>query len=224
MTDLKKKSVGFAAIEFVDDGCSLGVGTGSTVDFFIEALASANSKPSLIVSTSKRTDSLLEKYGLSTVSLLSVKKQLDIYVDGADEVDKKLNLIKGGGGALTSEKIVAASAQQFVCIVDDSKIVDKLGSFPLPIEIVPSARELIKNQLRPRFNGISRERVGFITEHGNSILDVFGLNIDDPNTMLTELNRIPGIITVGLFTDQKPDICLVGNNDGVKKIFNKEVT
>ena len=224
MTDLKKKSVGFAAIEFVQDGCSLGVGTGSTVDFFIESLAYANSKPGLIVSTSKRTDDLLKKYGLSTVSLLSVKKQLDVYVDGADEVDKKLNLIKGGGGALTSEKIVAASAQKFVCIVDDSKIVDKLGSFPLPIEIVPSARELIKNQLSVRFNGIVRERVGFTTEHGNSILDVFGLNIDDPNKMSTELNRIPGVITIGLFTDQKPDVCLVGNNDGVKKIFNKEVT
>ena len=224
MTDLKKKSVGFAAIEFVDDSCSLGVGTGSTVDFFIEALASANSKPSLIVSTSKRTDSLLKKYGLSTVSLLSVKKQLDVYVDGADEVDKKLNLIKGGGGALTSEKIVAASAQKFVCIVDDSKIVDTLGSFPLPIEIVPSARELIKNQLSVRFNGIVRERVGFITEHGNSILDVFGLNIDDPNTMSAELNRIPGVITVGLFTDQKPDVCLVGDNNGVRKIFKEEIT
>ena len=224
MTDLKKKSVGFAAIEFVDNGCSLGVGTGSTVDFFIEALASANSKPSLIVSTSKRTDSLLKKYGLSTVSLLSVKKQLDVYVDGADEVDKKLNLIKGGGGALTSEKIVAASAQKFVCIVDDSKIVDTLGSFPLPIEIVPSARELIKNQLSVRFNGIVRERVGFITEHGNSILDVFGLNIDDPNTMSAELNRIPGVITVGLFTDQKPDVCLVGDNNGVRKIFKEEIT
>ena len=224
MTDLKKKSVGFAAIEFVEDGCSLGVGTGSTVDFFIEALASVNSKPSLIVSTSKRTDSLLKKYGLSTVSLLSVKKQLDVYVDGADEVDKKLNLIKGGGGALTSEKIVAASAQKFVCIVDDSKIVGKLGSFPLPIEIVPSAHELIKNQLSVRFNGIVRERVGFITEHGNSILDVFGLNIDDPNKMSAELNKIPGVITVGLFTDQKPDVCLVGDNNGVRKIFKEEIT
>ena len=200
------------------------MGTGSTVDFFIEALASANSKPSLIVSTSKRTDSLLKKYGLSTVSLLSVKKQLDVYVDGADEVDKKLNLIKGGGGALTSEKIVAASAKKFVCIVDDSKIVNKLGSFPLPIEIVPSACELIKNQLSVRFNGVVRERVGFITEHGNSILDVSGLNIDDPNTMSAELNRIPGVITVGLFTDQKPDVCLVGDNNGVRKIFKEEST
>ena len=224
MTDLKKKSVGFAAIEFVEDGCSLGVGTGSTVDFFIESLAYANSKPGLIVSTSKRTDGLLKKYGLNTVSLLSIKKKLDVYVDGADEVDGKLNLIKGGGGALTSEKIVAASAKKFICIVDNTKIVERLGAFPLPIEIVPSARELIKNQLRKRFNGISRERVGFITEHGNSILDVFGLDIDDPITMPIEINTIPGVITVGLFTDQKPDVCLVGDNNGVRKIFKEEIT
>ena len=155
--------------------------------------------------------------------LAEAKQPLDVYVDGADEVDPRFNLIKGGGGALTSEKIVANNAKKFICIVDDSKLVQKLGKFPLPVEVISSAVPSISRILRNDYNAIPREREGF-TEHGNRIIDVAGLEIESPETLERELNQIPGVVTVGLFCTLKPNSCLVGYDDEVKEFFKKDVT
>ena len=155
--------------------------------------------------------------------LAEAKHPLDVYVDGADEVDPRFNLIKGGGGALTSEKIVANNAKKFICIVDESKLVQKLGKFPLPVEVITSAVLSISRILRNDYNAIPREREGF-TEHGNRIIDVAGLEIESPENLEGELNQIPGVVTVGLFCKIKPHLCLVGYDDEVKEIFKKDVT
>ena len=155
--------------------------------------------------------------------LTEVKQPLDVYVDGADEVDPRFNLIKGGGGALTSEKIVANNAKKFICIVDESKLVQKLGKFPLPIEVISSAVPSISSILKNDYNGIPRNRKGF-TEHGNSIIDVAGLEIESPETLERELNQIPGVVTVGLFSKLKPNSCLIGYDVEVKEMFKKDVT
>ena len=155
--------------------------------------------------------------------LAEAKQPLDVYVDGADEVDPRFNLIKGGGGALTSEKIVANNSKKFICIVDESKLVQKLGKFPLPVEVISSAVPSISRILRNDYNTIPREREGF-TEHGNRIIDVVGLEIESPENLERELNQIPGVITVGLFGKLKPHSCLVGYEGRAKEIFKKDVT
>ncbi len=155
--------------------------------------------------------------------LTDLKQPLDVYVDGADEVDPRFNLIKGGGGALTSEKIVANNAKKFICIVDESKLVQKLGKFPLPVEVISSAVPSILNILKNDYNARPREREGF-TEHGNRIIDVAGLEIESPENLEGELNQIPGVVTVGLFCKLRPYSCLVGYDKGVKEMFKKDVT
>ena len=176
-----------------------------------------------VVTTSKQSEELLREGGFDPKPLVEAKQLLDVYVDGADEVDPRFNLIKGGGGALTSEKIVANNAKKFICIVDESKLVKKLGKFPLPVEVISSAAPSISRILSNDYNAIPRKREGY-TEHGNRIIDVSGLEIESPENLEGELNQIPGVVTVGLFCKIKPYLCLVGYDDEVKEIFKKDVT
>jgi ribose 5-phosphate isomerase A len=192
--DDKKAAVGAAAATEVTAGCRLGVGTGSTVNYFIDALA-AN--------------------GIE-VSELNLTGDLDLYVDGADEVDSAGHLIKGGGGALTREKIVAAASRRFVCIVDDSKLVRVLGRFPLPVEVIPMGRSYVARQL-VKLGGLPEYREGFVTDNGNVILDVRHLDLVNPIEMEDRINRIPGVVTVGIFGRRKADVVLSASDGGVKK-------
>jgi ribose 5-phosphate isomerase A len=211
--DQKKQRAAEAALEFVRDGEVVGVGTGSTVNFFIDALAPLGSRIAGAVSSSEASTARLRAHGIEVLDL-NTAGQLGLYVDGADEATRALELIKGGGGALTREKIVAAASRRFVCIVDEQKVVDRLGRFPLPVEIIPMARSLVAGELA-RLGGNSVLRAGFVTDNGNHILDVHGLDIPDPAALETELNQVPGVVTVGLFARRPADILLVGMADGV---------
>ena len=214
----KKRNAAEAALEFIEPGMTLGVGTGSTVNLLIEMLPTVRDKIDRFVSSSKASTALLKELGF-TVSTLNEVGDYDIYIDGADESNKRLQLVKGGGGALTREKVLAAAARRFVCIVDDTKLVGMLGKFPLPIEVLPMAQELVsRRMLKMRGQPIWRE--GFITDNGNHILDVHDLQISNPLEMEARINRIPGVITVGLFADRPADVLLIGSDDGVREIRN----
>jgi len=206
--DTKKQRAAEAALEFVRDGAIVGVGTGSTVNYFIEGLASLRHRIAGAVSSSVASTHRLEAHGIPVLDL-NATGELEVYVDGADEATRALHLIKGGGGALTREKIVAACARMFVCIVDDQKLVDRLGHFPLPVEVVPMARGYVARQL-VRLGGQPAWREGVVTDNGNHILDVRGLSIDDPVALETEINQIAGVVTVGLFARRPADVLLVG--------------
>ncbi len=212
----KKAAVGAAAAAEVPEGCRLGVGTGSTVNQFIEALAARGVKLGGAVASSEATSQLLERHGIA-VSELNSTGDLDLYVDGADEVDPAGHMIKGGGGALTREKIVAAASRRFVCIVDDSKLVRVLGKFPLPVEVIPMARSYVARQM-VKLGGLPEYREGFVTDNGNVILDVRHLDIVDPVDMEDRINRIPGVVTVGIFGRRKADLVLAASDAGVKRI------
>ena len=212
----KKRSAAKAAMEFIEPGTSLGVGTGSTVNFLIEMLPEIRDKIDRIVSSSKASTALLEENGFE-VSTLNEVGDFDLYIDGADESNKRLQLIKGGGGALTREKVLAAAARRFICIVDDAKLVGMLGSFPLPIEVLPMAQEMVsRRMLKMRGQPIWRE--GFVTDNGNHILDIHDLQISNPLEMEARINRIPGVVTVGIFAHRAADILLIGNDDGVREM------
>ena len=212
----KKRSVAIAAMEFIEPGMTVGVGTGSTVNFLIELMPGIRDKIDRVVSSSKASTALLVEQGFK-VSTLNETGDIDIYIDGADESNKRLQLIKGGGGALTREKVLAAAARRFVCIVDDTKLVGMLGKFPLPIEVLPMAQELVaRRMLKLRGQPIWRE--GFVTDNGNHILDIHDLQIHNPLEMEARINRIPGIVTVGLFADRPADILLIGGEDGVREM------
>ena len=214
----KKRNAAKAAMEFIEPGMSLGVGTGSTVNFLIEMLPEIRDKIDRVVSSSKASTALLRENGFE-VSTLNEVGDFDIYVDGADESNKRLQLIKGGGGALTREKVLAAAARRFVCIVDDTKLVGMLGSFPLPIEVLPMAQELVaRGILKMRGQPIWRE--GFVTDNGNHILDIHDLQISNPLEMEARINRIPGVVTVGIFAHRPADILLIGGDEGVREIRN----
>ncbi|MCJ7591417.1 MAG: ribose-5-phosphate isomerase RpiA [Woeseiaceae bacterium] len=214
----KKRNAAKAALEFIEFGTSLGVGTGSTVNFLIQMLPGVRDKIDRIVSSSKASTALLEELGFE-VSTLNETGDFDLYIDGADESNKRLELIKGGGGALTREKVLASAARRFICIVDDSKLVGMLGHFPLPIEVLPMAQEMVsRRMLKLRGQPIWRE--GFITDNGNHILDVHGLHIPNPLEMEARINRIPGVVTVGIFADRPADILLVSGDDGVREMRN----
>jgi ribose 5-phosphate isomerase A len=206
--DLKKQRAAEAALEYVRDGTVVGVGTGSTVNFFIDALAGLRGRVAGAVSSSEASTLRLRKFGIEVLDLNSTG-ELDLYVDGADESTRALELIKGGGGALTREKIVAAASRQFVCIVDEQKLVDRLGRFPLPVEVIPMARAHVARQLT-RLGGEPVLREGFVTDNGNQILDVRGLAIDDPAGLETHINQVAGVVTVGLFALRPADVLLVG--------------
>jgi ribose 5-phosphate isomerase A len=212
----KKRSAAEASLEFVEPGVILGVGTGSTVNFFIDMLPGIRNRIDRVVSSSKATTALLQERGFA-VSTLNAVGDLDLYIDGADEATKRLHLIKGGGGALTREKVLAGAARRFVCIVDDSKLVGMLGKFPLPVEVLPMAQAFVSRKcVKMRANPVWREN--FVTDNGNHILDVHDLAISNPLEMEDRLNRIPGILTVGLFANRPADILLIGNDDGVREL------
>ena len=212
----KKRAAARAAMEFIQPGSTLGVGTGSTVNCLIEILPEIRDQIDRVVSSSRASTQLLEEQGFE-VSTLNETGDIDIYIDGADESNKHLQLIKGGGGALTREKVLAAAARRFVCIIDDSKLVGMLGGFPLPIEVLPMAQELVaRRMLKMRGHPIWRE--GFITDNGNHILDIHNLQIANPIDMEARINRIPGVVTVGLFADRPADILLIADDSGVREM------
>ena len=214
----KKRNAARAAMEFIEPGMSVGVGTGSTVNFLIEMLPGIRDKIDRVVSSSKASTALLKENGFE-VSTLNEVGDFDIYIDGADESNKRLQLIKGGGGALTREKVLASAARRFVCIVDDTKLVGMLGDFPLPIEVLPMAQEMVvRRMLKMRGQPIWRE--GFITDNGNHILDIHDLQMPNPLEMEARINRIPGVVTVGIFAHRPADILLIGGDDGVREMRN----
>jgi ribose 5-phosphate isomerase A len=214
--DAKKRLAAQAALDYVQDGAVLGVGTGSTVNLFIEALIPYRNRVRAAVSSSNASTQRLVAAGITVLDLNDVG-ELGVYVDGADEATPARYLIKGGGAALTREKIVAAAAAQFVCIADESKLVERLGTFPLPVEVIPMARALVARRLEV-FGGRPVWRQGVVTDNGNHILDVHGLTIDDPPAMEREVNQIAGVVTVGLFALRPADVLIVGTGQGVRVI------
>jgi ribose 5-phosphate isomerase A len=212
----KKRDAAKAALDFIEPGARLGIGTGSTVNCLIELLPGVRDRIDCLVSSSRATTKLLEEQGFEVRTLNQVSR-LDLYIDGADEADKHLQLIKGGGGALTREKVLAAAARRFVCIIDDSKLVGMLGTFPLPIEVIPMAQEFIARQI-VKMRGQPIWREGFITDNGNHILDVHQLKIPNPLEMETRIDRIPGVVTVGIFAHRPADVLLIGGATGVREL------
>ena len=213
--DEMKLAVAKAAIEHVPAGTIVGVGTGSTANFFIDELAKIKGKIEGTVASSEATAQRLKGHGIPVYDLNAVDG-LSVYVDGADESTRHLHLIKGGGGALTREKIVAAASDKFVCIADESKLVDRLGKFPLPVEVIPMARSLVAREIIKQIGGQPVLREGFTTDNGNIILDVHELDILNPVETETKLNMITGVVTNGLFAKRPADILLLGSQEGVK--------
>jgi ribose 5-phosphate isomerase A len=212
----KKRAVARAAMEFIQPGTTLGVGTGSTVNCLIEMLPEVRNLIDRVVSSSRASTKLLEEKGFEVLTL-NETGDIDLYIDGADESNKHLQLIKGGGGALTREKVLAEAARRFVCIIDDSKLVGMLGTFPLPIEVLPMAQELVaRRMLKMRSQPVWRE--GFITDNGNHILDIHNLQIANPIDMEARINRIPGVVTVGLFAQRPADVLLIADDTGVREM------
>ncbi|MEQ8426542.1 MAG: ribose-5-phosphate isomerase RpiA [Gammaproteobacteria bacterium] len=212
--DERKKEVAQAAIKFIEDDTIVGVGTGSTVNFFIEELAAIKGRIEGAVSSSEASEKLLKEHGIPVVSLNSVI-EIPVYVDGADESTRHRYLIKGGGGALTREKIVAAASKKFVCIIDDSKLVPMLGEFPLPVEVIPMAQSYVARQIA-KLGGKPVLRDGFTTDNGNIILDVHNLKIDNPPELEGKLNQIVGVVTNGLFARRPADIVLMAGKNGIE--------
>jgi len=218
-SDLKKQAVARAAIEYVEYDDIVGVGTGSTVDFFIEYLKPIKNKISGAVASSISTQKKLEANGIRVLDLNDVS-DIPIYIDGADEVNSNFQLIKGGGGALTREKIIAGASNKFLCIVDDSKVVDVLGKFPLPLEVVPMARSFVAREVIKK-KGMPVWRENFITDNGNIILDINHMEISEPISLEKDLNKIPGILTVGLFAERPADHVLVSSEKEVIALQKK---
>ncbi len=204
-----KKLAAEKAIDYVEDGMIVGVGTGSTVAYFIDALAAWKDRIQGAVSSSEQSTARLKSYGIEVIDL-NAAGPLSLYVDGADECDPRKHLIKGGGAALTREKIIAEASAKFVCIVDPSKQVDVLGRFPLPVEVIPMARSLVAREIVRMTGGQPVWRDGVTTDNGNVILDVHNLSIVDPVAMERELNQIPGVVAVGLFARRPADVVIVG--------------
>ena len=214
--DVAKRKAAEAALEYIVRGEILGVGTGSTVNHFIDLLAARRDDIPGAVSSSEASSARLKAAGIPVVELNSAGT-LSIYVDGADEADAHLRLIKGGGGALTREKIIAAASRTFVCISDESKLVKVLGQFPLSVEVIPMARSYVARELVRR-GGSPKLRTGFTTDNGNVILDVAGFNITDPVKLETDINLIAGVVCVGLFARRPADVLLLGSPEGVRKL------
>jgi ribose 5-phosphate isomerase A len=214
--NLLKKSAAEAALELIQPGCLLGVGTGSTVNYFIDALQHMKSHIDAVVSSSETSTKLLEKNGF-TVSELNDVGTLDLYVDGADEATKHHYLIKGGGGALTREKIVAEASRRFVCIIDESKLVGMLGKFPMPVEVIPMARSFVARQM-VKSRGQPVWRQDFVTDNGNHILDVYNLKIVNPPEMESRFNQIPGVVSVGIFANRPADTMYVASRASVRRM------
>jgi len=214
--DARKKAAADAALELIEDGMVVGVGTGSTVNYFIEGLARMKGRIDGAVSSSEASTALLRDAGIAVMDL-NAAGPLPIYVDGADECDDHRRLIKGGGGALTREKIVAAASERFVCIVDESKCVPVLGKFGIPIEVVPMARSLVARALVGT-GGMPEWRDGFTTDNGGMILDLRGLHVTDPVALERDINQITGVISCGLFAARPADVVLVAGEQGVSRL------
>ena len=214
--DEMKQAVARAAIEYVPVDCIVGVGTGSTANFFIDELAKIKHKIRGAVASSEASAKRLQGHGIEVMSLNDAGT-LPVYVDGADEITRHLHMVKGGGGALTREKIVAAASRKFICVCDASKLVDVLGKFPLPIEVIPMARSSVARQL-VALGGQPRLREGFTTDNGNVILDVHGLKIMNPVELESTLDHIAGVVTNGLFARRAADVLLLGTPEGVKTL------
>jgi ribose 5-phosphate isomerase A len=211
-----KRLAAAAALEFVTEGMIVGVGTGSTVNLFIDALAARRDRIAGAVSSSEASTARLKAAGIEVLEL-NRTGDLELYVDGADETDEHRRLIKGGGAALTREKVVAAASRKFVCIVDESKLVDVLGRFPLPVEVIPMARSYVARQLT-RLGGQPVWRENVTTDNGNQILDVHGLRILDPPALETAINGIAGVVTVGLFAHRRADVVIIGGPTGIRRL------
>lgn len=214
--DAAKKAAAEAALDYIEAGAIVGVGTGSTANFFIDALARIKHKIDGTVASSDASAERLKRHGIPVLDLNSAN-EVAVYVDGADEATKYLHLIKGGGGALTREKIVAAASKKFVCIADESKLVDVLGKFPLPIEVIPMARSYVAREM-VKLGGSPVYRQGFKTDNGNVILDVHGLTIMEPSKLEAQLNNIAGVVTNGIFAIRPADVLLLGSAQGVRTI------
>jgi ribose 5-phosphate isomerase A len=211
-----KQAAALAALRYLDDGMVIGVGTGSTVNYFIDALAPWRDRLKGAVSSSESSTARLRSVGIEVIDL-NRTGDLELYVDGADETDQHRRLIKGGGGALTREKIVAAASRRFVCIVDETKVVDVLGRFPLPVEVIPMARSYVSRQM-VKLGGQPLWRENFVTDNGNQIIDVHGLTILDPIALEATINGIAGVVSVGLFAKRAADVVLVGGPNGVRTL------
>jgi len=218
-TDEMKKAAAEAAIDYVEPGMIVGIGTGSTANHFIDALVRIKGKIDGTVASSEASAERLRGHGIRVMDL-NQANGLSLYVDGADESNELLHLIKGGGGALTREKIVAAASEKFVCIADDTKLVPYLGQFPLPVEVIPMAQSLVARQLYG-FGGRPVLREGFTTDNGNIILDVHDMEIMEPLTMEEKMNMLPGVVTVGLFAHRPADVLILGGSDGVRTLDAK---
>ena len=214
--DEMKKMVAEAALEYVEAGTVIGIGTGSTANHFIDYLAGIKGKIDGTVASSQASADRLAGHGIPVLDLNSVD-EISVYIDGADESNSHLHLIKGGGGALTREKIVAACSRKFVCIADESKLVDVLGAFPLPVEVIPMARSYVARELVKR-GGQPVYREGFTTDNGNDILDVHNLQITEPVRLEQERNHITGVVTVGIFAARPADVLLLGTQEGVRTV------
>jgi ribose 5-phosphate isomerase A len=214
--DSNKRRAATAALSYIKDGATLGIGTGSTVDILIELLQPLAPRIGAVVSSSERSTRRLAEFGIHATELAATG-DLDLYVDGADEATKHRHLIKGGGGALTREKIVAAAARRFVCMIDDTKLVPTLGRFPVPVEVIPMARSYVARQMI-KAGGQPIWRQGFVTDNGNHIVDVHNLTIANPVELETRLNQVAGVVTVGIFANRPADVLLVGGAAGVEVI------
>jgi ribose 5-phosphate isomerase A len=212
----KKRQVAESALKYVVYDEIIGVGTGSTANYFIDFLATIKHKIKGAVASSVPTEQKLKAHGILVFDLNSVD-YLPVYIDGADEINNHLQMIKGGGGALTREKIVASVAEKFICIADDAKFVDVLGKFPLPIEVIPMARSVVAREI-VKLGGSPAYRENFITDNGNVILDIWNLKIIDPLQLEKDLNNIPGVVTNGIFARNAADVLLLGTNSGVEVI------
>ena len=213
--DNKKRNVAKAAIEYIKNSTIISVGTGSTVNFFVEELAKNKGLIEGAVSSSIATEKLLKDNNIPVVTLNSVT-ELSVYIDGADEATKNKHLIKGGGGALTREKIIAAASKEFICTIDDSKLVPLLGSFPLPVEVIPMAQSYVAREI-VKIGGQPELRQDFQTDNGNIILDIHNLKIENPIELENQLNQITGVVTNGLFAKRSADTLLIAKDDGIIK-------
>ena len=214
--DDKKRAAAVAALAYVMDDDIVGVGTGSTANYFIDALAARKARINGAVASSAASAARLRGHGIEVLELNAVS-DIPVYVDGADEATRHRHLLKGGGGALTREKIVAQASVKFVCIMDDSKLVSRLGAFPLPVEVIPMARSFVAREL-VKLGGAPEWRAGFITDNGNLILDVHNLAIDNPGSLEQAINNIPGVVSNGLFARRPADVLLIGTDQGVETV------
>jgi len=214
-----KQAVAREAIRYVVDDAVIGVGSGSTADFFIDELAKMKNRIAGAVASSEKTAERLKRHGIRLLDLNGVN-ELPVYIDGADEITEHLAMIKGGGGALTREKVVAAVAKRFICIADESKLVPVLGKFPLPVEVIPMARAYVGRQM-VRLGGQPKLREGFTTDNGNMVLDVWGLSILNPVELEAAINNVTGVVTNGLFARRGADVLLLGTQSGVKAMTRK---